>query len=151
VHRAGKTRYLMTSFAAVVDAGRGELRYANAAQNFPYFLTGGSSGGRLETLVARGNTLGAAAEARFETHVRPMAPGQTLVLYSDGIVDAEAPGVGPFGDKRLRAALTRLANERAARIPGVLMDEVLAFTGGAELADDITLAAVGLADDDEDL
>lgn len=137
VHRAGRTRYMMTAFAAVLDKQAQTLRFANAGQNFPYFLR---ADGGLEALVARGNTLGATAEVRFETHTRPMRMGDRVLLYTDGIIDAGAPAREPFGERRLRAALQGLAHERATRIPQLLLAEVDEFVGATELSDDITLA-----------
>jgi len=127
IHRAGRTRYMMTAFAAVLDKSAGELRYANAAQNFPFFIDASGQVPKVEVLVARGNTLGAAAEVDYETHVRPMRMGDKLLLYTDGIVDAVSPTLGPFGERRLRAVVQAIAAER--------------YSAGATLVDDITMCA----------
>jgi serine phosphatase RsbU (regulator of sigma subunit) len=145
VYRAGRTRYLMTAFAAVLDQNTGELFYANAGQNFPYVITRGDGGRtKLEQLVARGNTLGAAPDAPYSTAVRQLAPGDRLVLYTDGMVDAGSPAAEPFGDKRFRAAMVSLADAPAARLAEGLMGEVDAYLGGRAPADDMTLVAVEL-------
>jgi serine phosphatase RsbU (regulator of sigma subunit) len=141
VYRAGKRRYLMTAFAAVVDLGARTLTFANAGQNFPYLLhparEDGASG--LETLVARGDTLGTALRVRYETHSRPLAIGDRLVLYTDGVVDAGTPHRDPFGDKRLRAVLIGLAGERATKVPELVLAELEKHTAGAPLGDDVTM------------
>jgi sigma-B regulation protein RsbU (phosphoserine phosphatase) len=134
----------MTAFAAVIDADAGEIRYANAGQNFPYVL-----GRKLEALVARGNTLGAAPDARYQTHRRALAAGERLVLYTDGVVDAGSPSSEPFGEKRFRAVLAALGDMAAARLPEAVVAELDAFLGGRPLADDLTLVAAELAPEEE--
>lgn len=141
IHRVGRTRYMMTAFAAVLDKNAQELRYANAAQNFPFFIVGAGAKPKVEVLVARGNTLGATAEVSYETHRRPMAMGDKLVLYTDGVVDAASPSTGPFGERRLRAAMQAIAHERATRIPELLMAEIERYSAGQTRTDDITMAA----------
>ena len=153
VHRAGRKRYFMTAFAAVVDARAGRLRFANAGQNFPYLVgapRGGSSAPVVEPLVARGDTLGSSPETRYHTLERAIMAGDRLVLYTDGVVDAGAPFLEPFGDKRLRATLIALAGERATRLPDLVMTAIERHTGGQPLADDVTLLAYELGADDID-
>lgn len=145
VHRAGRTRYLMTGFAAVLDLTTGELKVANAGHNFPYVVQRGDSSGRrakLEQIIARGNTLGAVAEASYTTSSRTIAIGEKLVLYSDGIIDAGAPQIEPFGEKRLRAALLGLADQSAPRTCEGVMAEVDGFLANRPTADDMTLLIV---------
>jgi sigma-B regulation protein RsbU (phosphoserine phosphatase) len=151
VHRAGRKRYFMTAFAAVVDGRAGRLRYANAGQNFPYLVgapRGGSTAPVVEPLIARGDTLGSSPETRYQTLERAIVPGDRLVLYTDGVVDAGTPFRDPFGDKRLRAVLVTLASERATRLPDLVMAEIERHTGGQALADDVTLLAYELGPDD---
>lgn len=150
VYAAGRTRYLMTAFAVVVDAERGELRFANAGQNFPYVLGRGEGGRvRLEALVARGNTLGAMPEARYATSTRRFGPGERLVLFTDGVVDAGAPLVEPFGEKRFRAVLQAQVDTPAARLPEIVLAEVEAYLGGRATADDITVVAAEIVPPEE--
>jgi serine phosphatase RsbU (regulator of sigma subunit) len=150
VYRAGRTRYLMTAFAAVLDPLAGELRYANAGQNFPYLITRGDGGRvKLEQLVARGNTLGAAPDAPYQALVRKLEPQDRLILYTDGMVDAGSPMAEPFGEKRFRAALVSLADAPAARVAEGLMSEVDAYLSGRAPADDMTVVAIELAAPEE--
>ena len=118
----------------------GEVLFANAGQNFPYLI----SDRGIEALVARGNSLGATAEAHFESHTRSMKPGDRLLLYTDGITDAGSPFMEPWGEKRFRAAITAMSGERATRIPDLLMNEVEQYIGAVEIADDITLLSFEL-------
>jgi serine phosphatase RsbU (regulator of sigma subunit) len=140
IHRTGRKRYMMTAFAAVVDTVKGELRYANAGQNFPYFINGsGPKKGQVEPLIARGNSLGAASEAKFERHTRPMGDGDKLFLFTDGVTDAGTPSIDPWGEKRFRASLTANADKRAIHLPDLIMAEVDQHIAGRELMDDVTM------------
>ncbi|HUH02419.1 MAG TPA: PP2C family protein-serine/threonine phosphatase [Kofleriaceae bacterium] len=142
IHRTGRKRYMMTAFAAVVDTVRGELRYANAGQNFPYFIHGsGEKRGKVEPLIARGNSLGAASEAKFERHTRPMTVGDKLILFTDGVTEAGTPWIEQWGEKRFRASLVANANKRAIHIPELIMSEVDQHLAGRELMDDVTMLA----------
>jgi serine phosphatase RsbU (regulator of sigma subunit) len=140
IHRTGKQRYMMTAFAAVVDTVSGEVVFANAGQNFPYLI----SERGIEALVARGNSLGATAEAHFESHTRQMSPGDRLLLYTDGITEAGSPFMEPWGEKRFRAAITAMSGERATRIPELLLEEVEEYIKTVEISDDITMLSFEL-------
>ena len=143
VHRTGRQRYMMTAFAAVVDTRAAKLHFANAGQNFPYFIHGvpRPDGRRVEPLIARGNSLGASAVAAFETQTRHMDNGDKLLLYTDGLTDAGSPTIEPWGEKRFRSTLEAMAGERATRIPELLMAEIEQYLAGRELADDITMVS----------
>ena len=149
VYRAGKRRYLMTAFAAVVDVGARTLTFANAGQNFPYVMRAPRAEGEpatLETLVARGDTLGSAPRVRFDVHRRDLGAGDRLILYTDGVVDAGTPARDPFGDKRLRATLLALAGERGTRMPELILAELEKHAGGAAMGDDVTMLVFELTE-----
>ncbi|HET6611639.1 MAG TPA: SpoIIE family protein phosphatase [Kofleriaceae bacterium] len=141
VCRTGRRRYFMTAFCAIVDTQSGELTYANAGQNFPYLV----SGGKLAPLVARGDWLGDDPELVPTNHSRKLAPGDKIIFYTDGAIDAGEPTRPGFGDKRLRAAITELAGERAARLPAALYERIEHHLGASDLADDVTLVALELS------
>lgn len=134
IHRAGRRRYLMTAFAAVVDVTTGHCRFANAGQNFPYVI--GNRG--LEQLVARGNQLGIDPEVSYEVHGKNLEPGDRLILFTDGFVEAGSPDIEPYGDKRFRAALMELRSTAAVRVPDQLVARVEDYLHGTPLADDMT-------------
>jgi serine phosphatase RsbU (regulator of sigma subunit) len=141
VYRAGRRRYLMTAFAAVVDAGTGRVKFANAGQNFPLVI-----GGRgLEQLVARGDALGVQAETTYETFGRNLELGDKLLLYTDGFTEAGSPHKEPFGEKRFRALVAGLANQPAVRLPDLLVARVEEYVEGAALGDDMTVIAFELS------
>ncbi len=135
VYRTGRRRYLMTAFALILEPAKGEVVYANAGQNFPYVL----SGEKIEALVARGNALGSAAEASFDTERRTLAPGDRVMLYTDGLVEAENSAGEPLGERRFRAAVSRLAGTRLQRLPEALLAVAEEHAGDRSIDDDLTL------------
>jgi serine phosphatase RsbU (regulator of sigma subunit) len=135
VYRVGQRQYMMTAFAAVIDPRANVIHFANGGQNFPFFLTGD----KVEVLVARGNQLGAAPEANFETHSREMKDGDKLLLYTDGITEAGTPFVDPYGERRFRRAIAKHAGESPQRLPDILVGGMDAFLGDVEVSDDITM------------
>ena len=143
VFRAGRRRYLMTAFAAVVDVGTGRITFANAGQNFPLVI--GARG--LEQLVARGDALGVAPEVRYETLGRNLELGDKVLLYTDGFTEAGSPGMEPFGEKRFRALVTGLAAQPAVRLPEFLISRVEEYVEGHAIGDDMTCIAFELSSD----
>jgi serine phosphatase RsbU (regulator of sigma subunit) len=141
IYRSGRRRYLMTAFAAVVDAGTGRITFANAGQNFPLVI--GVRG--LEQLVARGDALGVQPEARYETLGRNLELGDKVLLYTDGFTEAGSPHMEPFGEKRFRALVASLANQPAVRLPDHLVGRVEEYVEGAPLGDDMTCVAFELS------
>jgi serine phosphatase RsbU (regulator of sigma subunit) len=150
VYRAGKRRYLMTAFAAVVDVPSRSMKFANAGQNFPYHIRAGKDGAPpvIEALVARGDTLGSAPRTKYETHERALGIGDRLVLYTDGIIDAGTPYRDAFGEKRLRAALVSMAGERSTKVPELVFAQLEEHVqgGGGLMGDDVTLLMFELTD-----
>ncbi len=140
IFRAGRRRYLMTAFAAVVDLATGRLTFANAGQNFPYVM--GERG--LEPLVARGDALGSAPETTYESRGRNLEVGDRLILYTDGFIDAGAPERDPFGEKRFRAAIAGLQHQPAVRLPDLLVARVEEYLEGVISSDDMTCVAFEL-------
>jgi hypothetical protein len=89
-----------------------------------------------------GPVLGLLPTARFEQGAVPFEPGDVLVLYSDGLVEA-ANGPGEeFGADRLAAVVGRCLDKTADQIRDHILESVGAFTGQAPLSDDRTLLVI---------
>ncbi|HJZ88476.1 MAG TPA: PP2C family protein-serine/threonine phosphatase [Polyangia bacterium] len=140
IYRAAHTRWMMTCFAIVVDTDRGAFSCANAGHQFPYVVHPGSG---LRQIVVRGNSLGAVPSCDYVSERRELAVGESVLLYTDGITDAVAPGGEAFGEKRLRRLLERGGQGGRALAPGQLterlLDEVLQHLAGGDLGDDLTM------------
>jgi serine phosphatase RsbU (regulator of sigma subunit) len=147
IHRIARGSFMMTGFAAVLDRAQGTLRYANAAQCFPYLQrTAAGAAGRADTplraLVVPGPMLGASDGARFPVHTQSIAPGTRLVLYTDGIVEAARKRGHVYGDRRLRNKLIALAGAPGESVAPAVLADVQEFLGSAQADDDMTVVVV---------
>ena len=81
----------------------------------------------------------------IERETLPLEPGDTFVLFSDGVSEAMNPDEDFYGEERLLAALATGSGATAAEIVTRLLDDVRAFTAGAKQSDDITVLAARYA------
>ncbi len=124
----------VTCFYALLDPGSGRLRYANAGHEPPYRQHGGS----VTELWATGMPLGLLPGSCYEEQEATLAPGESLLFYSDGLVEAHSPSREMFGFPRLQKLLE--AHPDAPSLIGFLLGELQRFTGeGWEQEDDVTL------------
>jgi serine phosphatase RsbU (regulator of sigma subunit) len=127
----------VTCLYGVLDPSTGTLRYANAGHNPPYVHT---RDGVVE-LRATGMPLGAMPDMTYEEKEATLAPGDTVLLHSDGLVEAHDPERKMFGFPRL----VELMNDCSGgpELIQLLLGELDGFTGpGWEQEDDITLVAL---------
>ena len=125
----------VTCFYAVLDPEDGTLRYANAGHDPPYMRR---SNDDADELRARGMPLGLMAGMEYEEQGTSLNEGESVLFYSDGLVEALDPEGEMFGFPRLRALVDRHGEERA--LGDSLMEELYSFVGeGWEQEDDITL------------
>jgi serine phosphatase RsbU (regulator of sigma subunit) len=129
-----------TAFYCTLDR-EGRLQWVNAGHPPPILLRGS---GRLESLDASGMPIGLFEEGTFGVEDSRLEPGDRLVVYTDGLIEAQNR-VGEFyGLKRLRAAVRAHAALPAAELHGCLLGAVEEFTGNEPQRDDITLAILDL-------
>ncbi len=112
----------------------GAFAYCNAAQNPPLLMSAGGTR-RLET---GGTLVGAFPEALFDEERLQLAPGDTLVLYSDGIPEAMSRAGEEFGEPRVRTVIEPMFKESPDRILQALLEAVRGFCRGAAQHDDLT-------------
>jgi serine phosphatase RsbU (regulator of sigma subunit) len=129
----------VTCFYAILDPKSGRLRYANAGHDLPYLRR--RSGNDAEELRARGMPLGQMPEMSYEEKEASLREGESVLFYSDGLVEAHGPHYEMFGFPRLRRLVAEHAQEGS--LVDFLMDELLSFTGdGWEQEDDIALVTL---------
>ena len=127
----------VTCFFALLEPRCGHLCYANAGHEPPFQQREGSAA----ELWATGMPLGLIPGTRYEEHEVTLAPGENLLFYSDGLVEAHSPGREMFGFPRMQKVLGELA-DHASPIEA-LLGELERFTGeGWEQEDDVTLVAL---------
>lgn len=130
-------KMFVTCFYAVLDPATGHLRYANAGHDVPYHHTGQG----VVELRATGMPLGLMPGMSYEEKETTLAPGDYVLLYSDGLVEAHNPARGMFGFPRLQSLLSTHAD--GATLHDFLLAELAAFTGPAwEQEDDVTLVTM---------
>lgn len=86
-----------------------------------------------------GMALGLDEDASFRSATVRLAAGDTLVLYTDGVVEAEGPGRELFGDERLAQLLAQQRRAAAPELVALVTDAVAAFRRGEPVSDDLTV------------
>ena len=130
-------RMFVTCLFAVLEPATGRLVLANAGHNLPYIRT---ADGVVE-LRATGLPLGLLPGMTYEEVEGRIGPGQDVLLYSDGLVEAHSPEREMYGFPRLQAAMAGEATGQ--ELLDGLLDGLHAFTGsGWEQEDDITLVTL---------
>src|SRR5215213_6731814 len=130
------TNMFVTCFYSVLDPHSGTLSYANAGHDPPYMRRGNDDA---DELRARGMPLGLMAGMEYEEEESSLRERESVLFYSDGLVEAHDPEGEMFGFPRLRELIAHHAEEEGA-LGEFLMDELYSFVGkGWEQEDDITL------------
>ena len=124
----------VTCFYAILDPRSGRLRYATAGQDLPYRCH--SNG--VSELQAAGMPLGLMPDSSYEEHEVTLSPGESLLFYSDGLVEAHSPSREMFGYSRLQSLLAEQAD--GASLIDFLLGELKRFTSdGWEQEDDVNM------------
>jgi sigma-B regulation protein RsbU (phosphoserine phosphatase) len=123
-----------TIFYCTMDSA-GVLTYTNAGHCAPYLVT---PDGRLRKLHTSGMPVGMIAGVPFEVVEAQLAPGDKLVIYSDGLTEAGNAEGQFFDNERLRLCLRRHSPSGARDLLRALLDAVDEFTEGGVMNDDVT-------------
>ena len=125
----------VTCFYGVLDPSSGHFRYANAGHNLPCCCHEHAA----SDLTARGMPLGLMPGMSYEENETILMPGDSVLFYTDGLIEAHDPEGEMFGTPRLRSLLTEYPAD-AKGLNALLLEELERFTGeGWEQEDDITL------------
>jgi serine phosphatase RsbU (regulator of sigma subunit) len=129
----------VTCFYAILHPDSGRLLYANAGHDLPYIRRSGED---TQELRARGMPLGMMPEMSYEEKEASLREGDSVLFYSDGLVEAHDPHYEMFGFPRLRRLVAEHDEERL--LVDFLIDELSSFVGEDwEQEDDITLVTLG--------
>jgi len=129
-----------TLFCAVLDKSSGAMTYCNCGHNPPLLLRAGEDA--FEPLRACGPPLGMFEAAKHTPRSVVLAPGDMLVLYTDGVTEAEDLQFAQFGAQRLEQALLAARARPAQEVIEQVVTGVTTFAGRAPQSDDITCVAV---------
>jgi serine phosphatase RsbU (regulator of sigma subunit)/anti-sigma regulatory factor (Ser/Thr protein kinase) len=133
----------VTTFCALLDTATGKLMFVNAGHNLPLLALGHGS---FELLSGPRNPVaGFVGTLTYSAGEVALPPGSTLVLYTDGVIDAQAAGGELFGEQRLLDTLNGAPVRGATQLVEGIMAALDGFAGGAAQADDIAVLALRYA------
>jgi len=132
------TDKFVTLFYGVLDAKTGILRFTNAGHLQPVIV---NDEGSVARLVNEGALLGIFPDWQYEVSTVQLVSGDLMVLFTDGITEAEAESGEEFGEDRLIASMAKLRHGGPQEVQAQLLAQVRAFSNRG-LADDATLIVV---------
>jgi serine phosphatase RsbU (regulator of sigma subunit) len=128
-----------TAFMAVLEPATGKVSFTNAGHN-PGLVV--RVEGSTEWLSSNGPPLGILAEGVYAISESELHPGDTLVLYTDGMTEAENQDEEEFGEERLEAVCVEHRGRSAEEMAEALHEELERFVDGVPFADDRTMVVV---------
>jgi hypothetical protein len=131
---------LVTLFYGELDLASGRLAYVNCGHNPPFLL---ARGARPQRLAATAIALGITTDTPFASAGVGLQAGDRLVLYTDGVTEAENAREQEFGEARLSGWLEGNRDEPGQRLVEGVIAEVLRYCGTARPRDDMTLMCLG--------
>lgn len=118
----------------------GEGQFISAGHNTAYLFRAAT--GKIEALSPDAYFLGMFDFASYQARALRLDKGDTLVVYSDGLTDAENPKGEMFGEKRLREIILQEAPSGSHAVEQKLLKSIEDFTEGILQTDDITFVVV---------
>lgn len=129
----------MTLFTAFYEPAEGQLHFASAGHNPPYLLC--SQEDECTELPIMGPIIGISPDMEYGYDTIQLSPGDILVMFTDGLVDARH-NEDFFGEERLQKAILENRNASAAALTSAVIKEVNDFQCGLPQTDDITLVVM---------
>ena len=136
LHKSVEPGRFVTAFFGVLDPSNGRFVYSNAGHNPPYWI---HASGEMSTLREGGLVLGLFGESRYEQAEVRLKAGDTLVLFTDGVTEAQNPDEELWGDDRFLQVVLRHVHSPCRRIVSEVLRELRRFAGDEVQSDDITL------------
>ncbi len=128
-----------TLFYGILDTKQHQLRFCNAGHDNPYLFSDGTEPRRLKT---GGIVLSIMEQFPFQEETIPFAPGDILVIYSDGITEAMNAHQEQFGDENLGKLLAESRNLSAPELIDAIIAAAKKHAGSWPQSDDMTLVVV---------
>jgi phosphoserine phosphatase RsbU/P len=138
--RSTDSNRFATLFLAIYEERTRTLRYTNAGHNAPFLVR---ADGTVEQLVTGGIMVGAFDWANYEESSVRLEKGDLLLIFSDGITEAESSEGGEeYGEERLMKLAIRHRRMHAAELQHAIFDEIEHWSGTQDRSDDQTLVIV---------
>ena len=128
----------VTSCTCLIDIAGGAIEYINAGHPPPLLLRGAEA----LSLEESSMVLGMFTEAEFPPARSQLLPGDALLLFSDGVIEAADEHGEEFGRERLAACALRQGQLPAAELQAALLADIRSFCGRNDFADDLTLMVI---------
>ena len=130
----------VTVFYGICDLESGSIDYTNAGHNTPYIL---HSDGSVEPLPKMHNlVIGAMDGIDFQSASLTLQKGDKLVMYTDGVTEAEDVSHNQYGESRLETLLSQYGTSSSQMLVDAINQGVRNFTGDADQSDDITTLVI---------
>ena len=136
LYENNETAMFVTVFFAIYNPENGELVYANGGHNPPIVVH--ADGSSAEIPESSGIALGMVPDFEYEMNSIVLAPGDTAVLYTDGVTEAENVRQEQFGMGRLQGLMAETPPADAEGATSAIFKAVRGFAGDAPQFDDIT-------------
>ena len=127
----------VTAVLGVLDPQSGEFEYAIAGHNLPLLCRAAT--GQVENLKKGGIALGVIEKAEYEDHCTVMKPGDSLLLYTDGVTETFSPDEEPFAEKNLIDAFEQSFTQKTQSALEYIEGKLTVFRGKQPLSDDVTM------------
>lgn len=150
VHEACKGQLLMTMSIAQLDLESGELVLSNAGHEAPFRIssktasdTSGTKKKKAESLFVQGERLGFQATSEYTNLSMQLQPGDTVLVYSDGLTEAHNANQEIWGERAVKKTFAALSEVSLEEIRDGLLRKLESFTEGTAQPDDITFVLFG--------
>jgi phosphoserine phosphatase RsbU/P len=138
IHRSTDASLFVTAFIGRLDPATGQLRYVNAGHPRPLLAERD-----VRELPASALPLGVSPGAKYTSHTAQLGARELLLIYTDGIPEAEHEGVF-FGTARLRDCLRARTGVESEAVAKSVLEDLNGFLGGHAAGDDATLLVIQL-------
>jgi phosphoserine phosphatase RsbU/P len=135
IHNWSAENKFITMVMTSIDREAGTIEYVNAGHNPAYII----ADGRIEMIKSHGLPIGILAGTRYVPQRRPFPAGSTVILYSDGITEAENVAGDEYDNARLEALMREKIDASPLEFRDRIAESVDAFVGEAPQKDDQTL------------
>ncbi|MFQ5750813.1 MAG: GAF domain-containing SpoIIE family protein phosphatase [bacterium] len=139
LYRNTEDTKFVTLFCGVLDAKSKTFNYVNAGHNFPYYL---DKQDQFHPLEIGGLVLGILPDCPFDEGKVELHAGEIIVIFSDGVTEAENELEDLFGEQRLRQIIRENKELTANQIINKIYNGVNDFAGGKSQYDDITMVVI---------
>lgn len=137
--RSTNPEHFVTLFCGILDAEKHQFTFCNAGHNFPLWFSGGKDPVLLKT---GGVVLGVIQGYAFEQETVGLAPGDVVVIYSDGVTEAMDSAEAEFGEEQLKEIVSSHLDDPASELIDRIFGSVKKHAGDHPQSDDMTMVVV---------